>query len=386
MKQRSWSKLLLLFAAFALVLASCSSSDDDSGSSTTTKAGGDNGSATTKPGGDNGATSATCQGKTGETATPAEYGTGTAPDGKGMKIGLVFDIGGKDDKSFNESAYDGLTAAAKAMGVDVKELEPTSDGSNREALLRQLAQDGYQLIIGNGFNFVDPLTKVAADFPDTKFAIVDSVVDAPNVVSIVFAEEQGSFLVGAAAAQASKSKTVGFVGGVDTDLIKKFEAGYKAGINEIDPDIKLQVKYISSGSDFSGFNDSAKGETIAAGLYDAGADVVYHAAGGSGPGVIKAAAAADRLVIGVDQNQYFQFGAAQQKCMLTSMVKRVDVGVYNTVEGFVKGEFKGGTSLFDLSNGGISFATEGGQIPDTKQLDELKQKIIDGDIKVPTAP
>ena len=376
MKQRSWSKLLLLFAAFALVLASCSSSDDDSGSSTTTKAGGDNGSAK----------SATCQGKTGETATPAKYGEGAAPDGKGMKIGLVFDIGGKDDKSFNESAYDGLTAAADSMGVDVKELEPTADGSNREALLRQLAQDGYQLIIGNGFNFVDPLTKVAADFPDTKFAIVDSVVDAPNVVSIVFAEEQGSFLVGAAAAQASKSKTVGFVGGVDTDLIKKFEAGYKAGINEIDPDIKLQVKYISSGSDFSGFNDSAKGETIAAGLYDAGADVVYHAAGGSGPGVIKAAAAADRLVIGVDQNQYFQFGAAQQKCMLTSMVKRVDVGVYNTVEGFVKGEFKGGTSLFDLSNGGISFATEGGQIPDTKQLDELKQKIIDGDIKVPTAP
>ena len=376
MKHRPWSRLLLLFAAFALVLASCASNDDDEKSSDTT-AGNGNGST---------AKEATCQGKTGETAQKATYGEGAAPDGTGKKIGLVFDIGGKDDKSFNESAYDGMTAAADAMKVDAKELEPTADGSNREALLRQLAGEGYDLIIGNGFNFVDPLTAVAKDFPDTKFAIVDSVVDAPNVASIVFAEEQGSFLVGAAAAQATKSKTVGFVGGVDTDLIKKFEAGYKAGVAEVDPDVKVQVKYISSGSDFSGFNDSAKGETIAAGLYDAGADVVYHASGGSGPGVIKAAAAADRLVIGVDQNQYFQVSEAQQKCMLTSMIKRVDVGVYSTVESFVKGEFKAGTSVFDLTNGGIDFATEGGQVPDTKQIDDLKQKIIDGDIKVPTTP
>ncbi|MEO6628303.1 MAG: BMP family ABC transporter substrate-binding protein, partial [Aquihabitans sp.] len=177
-----------------------------------------------------------------------------------------------------------------------------------------------------------------------------------------------------------------FVGGVDTDLIKKFQAGFEAGVAKVKPDDKVLVKYISSGTDFSGFNDSAKGQTIAAGLYAANADVVYHAAGGSGAGVFKAAASADRLAIGVDQNQYFQVEADQQKCMLSSMIKRVDIGVYDTIKAFAGDKFKAGTTVYDLTNGGIDFATEGGQIVDKAAIDALKQDIIDGKIKVPTAP
>ncbi len=365
--------LLLLLAAFALVLASCSSSDSDGASK-----GSDDGGSTES--------AATCQGKTGEEATPADLGGDDDPDGSGKKVGLVFDIGGKDDKSFNESAYNGLVAAEENMGVEVKALEPSADGSNREELLRQLAEDDYGLIIGVGFNFFDPLTAVAAAYPDTDFAIIDSVVDADNVASITFAEEQGSFLVGAIAAQSTQSGTVGFVGGVETDLIKKFQAGFEAGVNEVDPDVKVEVKYLTPDGDFSGFNDSAKGQTVAAGIYDAGADVIFHASGGSGAGVFKAAAEADRLAIGVDSDQYFQVDEDQQKCMLSSMLKRVDVGVYQTISMFAAGEFKGGTEVFDLANGGIGFSEAGGQVKDAAQIEDLKQQIIDGAIDVPTAP
>jgi len=363
--------MLLLLAVVALVLSSCASSDS-SGSS--------------DGGGSGGETAATCKGTTGQKATAEPLGKKGDADGAGKKIGMVFDIGGKDDKSFNESAFDGITAAADNMGITAKELEPNADGTNREQLLRQLADDGNQLIIGVGFNFAESIPLVAKDYPDVKFAIIDSSVDAPNVASLVFAEEQGSFLVGAAAAQASGTGTVGFVGGVETDLIKKFQAGYEAGVAKVAKDDKVEVKYITPDGDFSGFNDPAKGKTIAKGLYDAGADVVYHAAGGSGSGVFEAAADADHLAIGVDSNQYLQVPAKQQKCILTSMLKRVDVAVYSTIKDFVSGDFKAGTSTFDLKNGGIDFATQGGQIKDEKQLDQFKQDIIDGKIKVPTAP
>jgi basic membrane protein A and related proteins len=212
------------------------------------------------------------------------------------------------------------------------------------------------------------------------------VVEADNVASLMFAEEQGSFLVGAIAAQSTVTNTIGFVGGVETDLIKKFQAGFEAGVAEVNPDATVEVKYLTPDGDFSGFNDSAKGETVAAGLYDADADVVYHAAGGSGAGVFKAAAEADRLAIGVDSNQYFQVDADQQACMLSSMLKRVDVAVYETIRAFAAGEFEAGITSFDLSNGGIDYATDGGQVVDVDAIDELKQQIIDGEIEVPTAP
>ena len=376
MKQRSSSKLLiLLFAAFALILASCASSDDDGGGSEPSS------------GGSGSESAATCQGTPGETQEPVELGgDGEAPDGAGKKVGLVFDIGGKDDKSFNESAYNGLVAAEENMGIEGKELEPNADGSNREELLRQLADDGYGLVIGVGFNFFDPLTAVAADYPETDFAIVDSVVEADNVASITFAEEQGSYLVGAIAAQSTQSDTIGFVGGVETDLIKKFEAGFTAGVEEVNADDTVEVKYLTPDGDFSGFNDSAKGQTVASGLYDAGADVIFHAAGGSGAGVFKAATEADRLAIGVDSDQYFQVDEAEQECMLSSMLKRVDVGVYDTISTWVAGDFEGGVQVFDLANGGIDYSQAGGQVKDPAQIDDLKQQIIDGEIEVPTAP
>jgi basic membrane protein A len=376
-KQRSSRKLLiLLFAAFALILASCASSDSDGGGSS-------------EPGGGGGKSesAATCQGTAGEKQeAPDLGGDGAAPDGSGLKVSLVFDIGGKDDKSFNQSAYEGLIAAEKDMGIDGTELEPNADGSNREDLLRQAADSGADLVIGVGFNFFDPLTAVAKDFPDTKFAIVDSVVEADNVASITFAEEQGSYLVGAIAAQSTQTDTVGFVGGVETDLIKKFEAGFTAGVKEVKKDAKVEVKYLTPDGDFSGFNDSAKGQTVAAGLYDAGADVIFHASGASGAGVFKAAAAADRLAIGVDSDQYFQVNAAQQKCMLSSMLKRVDVGVYDTIANLASDKFEAGVQVFDLANGGIDYSVAGGQVKDQAQIDDLKQQIIDGDIEVPTEP
>jgi len=376
-KQRSSSKLLiLLFAAFALILASCASSDSDGGSGSEPSDGG--GSSTA---------AATCQGKAGETQEAAELGgSGEAPDGAGKKVGLVFDIGGKDDKSFNESAFNGLEAAKKSMGVETKTLEPAADGANREDLLRELADDGYGLVIGVGFNFFDPINAVSKDYPDTDFAIVDSVVEADNVSSITFAEEQGSYLVGAIAAQSTKSNQVGFVGGVETDLIKKFQAGFEAGVAEVNKDAKVDVKYITPDGDFSGFNDPAKGKTIAAGLYDAGADVIFHAAGGSGSGVFTAATEADRLAIGVDSDQYYQVDAKEQPCILSSMLKRVDVGVYDTISNYAGDKFKGGVQVFDLANGGIDYSQAGGQVKDPAQIDDLKQQIIDGDIKVPTAP
>lgn len=373
MKQPRRSKLLLLLlAVFALILASCASSDSDGGSSS-------NGDKTDTA-------AATCQGKAGEKAAASDLGGTDDPDGKGKKVGLVFDIGGKDDKSFNESAYNGIVAAADNMGITATELEPNADGSNREQLLRQLADDGNGLVIGVGFNFAESMPLVAKDYPDTKFAIIDSEVKADNVASLLFAEEQGSFLVGAIAAQSTQAKSVGFVGGVETTLIKKFEAGFKAGVDEVDPDVKVEVKYLSPDGDFSGFNDSAKGQTVTSGLYDAGADVVYHAAGGSGAGVFKAAAKADRLAIGVDSNQYFQVDAKQQPCILSSMLKRVDVAVYDTIKAFAADQFKAGVSTFDLANGGIDYSTAGGQVKDKAAIDALKQKIIDGDITVPTEP
>lgn len=378
MKQRRWSRLLLLlFAAFALVLASCASSDDDGGSGGS-EGGSDSGGETA---------AATCEGTPGEEpSAPDLGGDEEAPDGSGKSVGLVFDIGGKDDKSFNESAYEGLVAAEENMGIEGTELEPNADGSNREELLRQLAEDGAGLVIGVGFNFAEVIPAVAADYPDTNFAIVDSVVEADNVASLVFAEEQGSYLVGAIAAQSTGTKQVGFVGGVETTLIQKFEAGFAAGVAEVDPDVQVDVKYLTPDGDFSGFNNSALGKTTAAGLYDAGADVVYHAAGGSGAGVFEAAVDADHLAIGVDSNQYFQVDEAQQECMLSSMLKRVDVAVYDTIEAFAADEFEAGTTVFDLSNGGIDYATAGGQIKDPEQIDELKQQIIDGKITVPTEP
>jgi basic membrane protein A and related proteins len=309
-------------------------------------------------------------------------------EGEGIRVGMVYDIGGRGDQSFNDAAFAGLSRAADELGVEVNDLEPAAGGENRAELLRTLAEEGYDLIIGVGFAFEDAIVEVAADFPETTFAIVDSAPEADNIKGLVFAEEQGSFLVGAAAALKSESGVIGFIGGVEIPLIAKFEAGYIAGAQAVNPDIEIIRQYISQPPDFSGFNDPARGGEIANAMFQSGADVVYHAAGGSGGGLFEAAATAgDVWAIGVDSDQYLTVGAPQNARILTSMLKRVDVAVFGAIEAFVNGDTSGGVEVFDLSVDGVGYATSGGFVDDiADQLDELKQQIIDGDIEVPDTP
>src|SRR5205823_836227 len=210
--------------------------------------------------------------------------------GTKIKIGMVYDLGGRGDHSFNDSAYEGLQKAAKDFSnIAVKDLTPVASGANREALMRLLAQQGYGLIFGNGFAFQDSCVKVAKDYPSIKFACTDTGVPDltpnSNLLNMDFAANQGSFLVGAAAALKSKSGKIGFIGGVDVALIHDFQAGYEAGAKHINPKIQIDVKYLTTPPDFSGFSDPAKGKEAALGLYQGGDDVIYHAAGGSGDGL-----------------------------------------------------------------------------------------------------
>ena len=229
---------------------------------------------------------------------------------------------------------------------------------------------------------------VAAENPQVNFAIVDdNTVDLPNVTPLVFAEEQGSFLVGAAAALKTTACKIGFVGGVETPLIQKFEAGYSAGAKQVKPDIKIDSVYLTQPPDFSGFGDPAKGKTAAEGMFDGGADIVYHAAGGSGGGVFEAAAAAGGKAIGVDSDQYNTADPSVQDVIMTSMLKNVNVAVFNYLTEVAGGTFPSGVNTYDLSVDGVGYSTSGGQIDDiVDQLDAFKQQIIDGEITVPTTP
>ncbi len=309
-----------------------------------------------------------------------------------LKVGLVFDIGGRGDQSFNDSAAAGLDRAVAELGIEAQEASANDDGSNREELLNLLAETN-DLVFGVGFLFADPMANAAAANPDVNFAIVDSVVDAPNVAGLVFAEEQGSFLVGAAAALKSQTKKVGFIGGVNIELIQKFEAGFKAGVEAVDPSIEIISQYITEPPNFDGFNDPAAGRVIAQSMYEQGADIVYHAAGGSGAGLFAAAKeyseANDTKVwaIGVDSDQYLTAGEDVQDFILTSMLKRVDVSVFNTIKAAIEGNFSPGPNVFDLSVDGVGYSTSGGFVDDiVPQLEDFKAKIVSGEIVVPTAP
>jgi basic membrane protein A len=332
--------------------------------------------------------------KTKTSTAPTTGGTtASSAPAKAVKVGLVFDIGGRGDKSFNDSAAAGLDKATSQLkGVEQKVLQPNADGSNREQLLRQLADLGYNPIIGVGFLFADSIKAVATDHPQTKFGIIDdSSVQLPNVSGLTFTEEQGSFLVGAAAALKSKSGHIGFVGGVDNDLIHKFDAGYSAGAKAVNPSIKIDKKYLTTPPDFSGFKDPAKGKEAAKAMYSGGADVVYQAAGASGAGVFSAAQEASSggkvWAIGVDSDQYQQVDASLQPLILTSMIKHVDVAVFNFIRDFQNDATKSGQVIFDLKSGGVDYATSGGFVDDIKsKLDAYKQQIIAGQIVVPTTP
>jgi basic membrane protein A and related proteins len=307
-----------------------------------------------------------------------------------LKVGLAYDTGGRGDRSFNDSAFAGVEAALEANAGDFSELSPNADASNRADLLTQLADEGYNPVIAVGFAYGDVIGEVAEQYPDTTFAIIDSSVaeiGADNLTGLLFAEEQGSFLAGVAAALKTTTDHIGFVGGVETPLIEKFEAGYFAGAQAVNPDITIDSSYLTPAGDFSGFNDPAKGQIAAQGMFDAGADIVYHAAGGSGLGVFQAAAASNKRAIGVDSDQYNTVDdPALQAVIMTSMLKRVDNAVENFIGEFVDGSLEGGSDVVnDLSTDGVGLANSGGFIDDIQdQIDDYRQQIIDGDIEVPT--
>jgi basic membrane protein A and related proteins len=327
---------------------------------------------------------------TSTSATSAKPSGSSSQAQKVLKVGLAYDIGGRGDQSFNDLAAAGLDKVKKDLKVQTKELSasPGETKADKVTRLDLLAKGGYNPIVAVGFAYAEALGDVAPKYPNTKFAIIDSVVDAPNVTGLTFAEEQGSFLVGAAAALKTKTKNVGFVGGCLVPLLQKFEAGYVAGVKQVDPTIKVQVKYLSTPPGCTGFNDPAAGKETAKGMYDNSADIIYAAAGGSGKGVFEAALAAGKLGIGVDSDQYNQAPLASVKSVIiTSALKRVDTAVFEFVEGIVNGKPLTGTQVFDLKRDGVGFSTSGGQVDDIKtKLDGYRQQIIDGKITVPTKP
>jgi basic membrane protein A and related proteins len=301
-------------------------------------------------------------------------------------IGLVFDIGGRGDKSFNDAAYAGLERAKKELGIEYVTLE-TGEGTDREAQLRQLAAGDAQLIFGVGFLFSDDIKALAKEFPQKKFACVDYTVVPgeaipPNLVALKFREQDGSFLVGALAGLLNKTGTLGFVGGMEIPLIKKFEAGYCAGVRAANPKVKMLVKY--AGNTGAAFKDPTKGKELALAEYHAGADIIYHAAGSTGLGVFEAARETQRLAIGVDSDQY----AEAPGFILTSMVKRVDTAVYSTILDLKSGHWTGGVHEFGLGDDGVTWVhDEHNQalIPAGVKatVDSLQREIVAGRIHPP---
>jgi basic membrane protein A and related proteins len=319
----------------------------------------------------------------------AAGGTGEPTAESDVRVGMAYDVGGRGDQSFNDSAAAGMDQAVEEYGMESQESE-AADGepeSAREERLRTFADAGFDPIIAVGFAYSPSLIKVAAEYPEIHFAIVDDeAAAADNIANLVFAEEQGSFLVGAAAALKTETDHLGFIGGVEVPLIKKFEAGFIAGAETVNPDITVDVVYLTQPPDFSGFADPAKGKTAAEGMFDGGADIVYHAAGGSGGGLFEAASAAGTWAIGVDSDQYNTADASVQDVILTSMLKNVNVAVFEYLTEVNDGNFPSGVTRYDLSVDGVGYSTSGGFIDDiTGELDEYKQQIIDGDITVPTS-
>lgn len=315
--------------------------------------------------------------------------------GDGPKIGLAYDVGGRGDQSFNDSAYAGLEKAVKEFDATCVEGE-ASDGeaeSAREDRLRQMADSGATAIVGVGFAYASSVDKVAVDYPDVNFAVVDGfdpTADSPNdnVAYLTFAAQEGSFLVGVAAAEKTKTGTIGFVGGVHNDLIKAFEAGYVAGAKAVKPDIKIEISYIQE-SNLKGFDDTAGGKASATGEFDKGADIVYAAAGASGTGAFDAAVEAGdgKWAIGVDSDQYLTATADQKPHILTSALKRVDVATFDFIKSVNDGKPAVNYTTYDLKNDGVGYSTSGGFVDDiAADIDAYKAKIVSGEIKVPTTP
>ena len=298
-----------------------------------------------------------------------------------FKVGLVLDRGGKDDKSFNSSAYEGASQAKKDLGIYLKYVEATDDNAF-ESLLRAFAQRDFDLIFGIGFAQREAIKKVAAQFPKQHFAIVDAEVDGPNVRSLMFEEHEGAYVIGAIAALTSKTGKIGFVGGMDIPLIRRFEMGYEAGAKKANPQIGITANFVGVTSE--AWNNPPKGKELAVSQYDAGVDVIFAAAGASGLGVFDAAEEKKKFAIGVDANQDW----VKPGLILTSMLKRVDRAVYSTIQESNAGKFSGGVKRFGLADKGIDYSVD--QYNEKilsesvrRRADELKAEIIAGKIVVP---
>jgi basic membrane protein A and related proteins len=303
-----------------------------------------------------------------------------------FKVGLVFDVGGRGDKSFNDAAYKGLEKAKKDFGIDFEVIDP-GDGADRESALRKLASNPeISIVFGVGFIFTEDITKIANDFPKKKFGCVDYSINPTtkipdNLVALVFKEEEGSFLVGSLAALASKNNTVGFIGGMESSLIRRFEKGYTQGAKYINPDVKVLVTYV--GVTGEGFKNPGKAEEIAISQYSKGADIIYHASGLSGIGLFKAAKKNNKLAIGVDMDQYNEAPGY----VLTSMVKIVDEVIYQTIVDYKNGSFKSGIKSLGLKEKGVGFVYDENNknlfLPSYKEkLDDITKKINAGEIKI----
>ncbi len=298
-----------------------------------------------------------------------------------MKIGLVLDKGGKDDKSFNTSAFEGAKKAEKELGIELKYVEAT-DNNSLETLHRNFAQKKYDLVIGIGFAQTDAIKKVSALFPETQFAIVDGEVVGKNVRSLLFEEHEGSFLMGAAAAMKSKTEVIGFIGGMDIPLIRRFQKGYDAGAKYVNPKVTVLHNYI--GVSGEAWNNPAKAKEMALSQIGQKADVIFHAAGASGAGLFDAAAEKKIFAIGVDSNQNW----IKPGVVLTSMLKRVDVAVFETIKSVTEKKFQSGNVRFGLTDSGVDWALDTNNeklwsSAEKQKMKEIKAQIISGKITVP---
>ncbi len=276
---------------------------------------------------------------------------------------VVFDMGGKFDKSFNQGVYDGVERFKAESGIEYREFEVTNE-TQREQAIRRMAQRGANPILGVGFAQAGPMETVAKEFPDVKFTLIDGVVDLPNVQSVVFKEQEGSFLVGLLAAMASSNQSVGFVGGMDIPLIRRFACGFEQGAKHASA--QVDVVQNMTGTTPSAWNDPGRGSELAKGQFDRGVDVIYAAAGGTGVGVYQAAKDGGKLAIGVDSNQNYLHPGT----MLTSMLKRVDVAAYNAFKDAMNDTWEPGMKVLGLAEEGVGWA-----------LDENNESLITDEMK-----
>ncbi len=403
MRQGRRTAMALTFAAaLGLVAASCGSdnSSSSSGGATTTAASGGTATTATTAAAGGGATTTTAGGsgacKSG-TGTVAGITKATA-NGQGKTIGMLYDVTGRGDKSFNDAAAAGLDQAKADFGITELESTPTAaDNSDRPERIKNVVSQNPAYTQGVGFLWLDALSASATANPNQLFGLIDDMaVDKagnplPNVRSMIFATNQSSYLMGAAAACASKSGKIGFIGGVDQQLIHGFQVGFEAGVKKINPNATVTTKYITQPPDFTGFNDPTKGKAIADAMYASGIDVVYAAAGGSGKGLFQSAAASGKkpgeiYAIGVDSDQYQTAAPNEQPYILTSALKRVDVATYEAITDALNGKLKGEIKKYDLKNNGVGYAVSNKDINKyAGTLEDLKQQIISGQITVPDA-